>query len=280
LYLDSDRRGHYSQGARDGGRTMGLPEPVPAPAPDEAAVIQALRARTPARVLVGRAGPGYRTTTLLDLRQDQAAAVDAVRAELDLAAAFGPDFVERWGLFEVRTRAADRTDYLLRPDHGRRLDDTARAEVRRLGTARADLQVIVGDGLSAAALAAQVPPLLPLLEEQTQQRGWGFGRPFAIRHCRVGVLNDVGELLDPMVAVLLIGERPGMATAESLSAYLAYRPRPGDADARRNLISNIHARGVPPAEAVRRIVALADQLRRAQTSGVTVKEERPPPRLP
>jgi ethanolamine ammonia-lyase small subunit len=87
----------------------------------------------------------------------------------------------------------------------------------------------------------------------------------------------VGELLDPAVVVLLIGERPGLATAESLSAYLAYRPRPGDTDARRNLISNIHARGVPIGQAARRILALAEKMRQMQTSGVAVKEDLPLP---
>src|SRR5262249_12053544 len=94
-----------------------------------------------------------------------------------------------------------------------------------------------------------------------------------IRHCRVGVLNDIGDILDPEVVVLLIGERPGLATAESLSAYLAYRPRPGHTDAQRNLISNIHARGVGHEEAARRIMALAEQMRRRQKSGVVIKEE-------
>jgi ethanolamine ammonia-lyase small subunit len=133
--------------------------------------------------------------------------------------------------------------------------------------------VVIGDGLSAAAVAAQVPRLLPLLEAGARQRGWNFGRPFAVRYCRVGVLNDIGELLDPAVVVLLIGERPGLATAESLSAYMAYRPRPGHTDAQRNLVSNIHDRGVPPAAAAPRILALADTMRRLQTSGVEVKED-------
>jgi ethanolamine ammonia-lyase small subunit len=101
------------------------------------------------------------------------------------------------------------------------------------------------------------------------------GRPFLVRHCRVGVLNDVGELLDPIVVVLLIGERPGLATAESLSAYLAYRPRPGHVDSQRNLISNVHGRGVGQAEAARRVLALAERMRALQTSGVAVKEELP-----
>jgi ethanolamine ammonia-lyase small subunit len=232
-------------------------------------LLSLVRARTPARILVGRAGPSYRTATQLELRQDHAAAVDAVHADLDLP----PAFLEAWRLFEVRTRAGDKGQYLMRPDLGRRLSDAARAEVVRQCPAGADLQVVIGDGLSAAAVSKQVPPLLPLLAEGARQRGWGFGRPFVVRCCRVGVLNDVGELLDPAVVVLLIGERPGLATAESLSAYLAYRPRPGHTDAQRNLISNIHARGVPPAAAAPRILALADQLRRMQTSGVAVKED-------
>jgi ethanolamine ammonia-lyase small subunit len=231
--------------------------------------MSAVRARTPARILVGRAGPAYRTATALELRHDHAVAVDAVHAELDLP----PDLVARWNLFEVRSRARDKMEYLMRPDLGRRLDDAARETVVRQCSAAADVQVVIGDGLSVAAVAAQVPPLLPLLEAETRRRGWTFGRPFAVRYCRVGVLNDVGELLDPSVVVLLIGERPGLATAESLSAYLAYRPRSGHTDAQRNLISNIHARGVPPEAAALRVLALAEKMQQVQSSGISVKEE-------
>src|SRR5438094_10440092 len=117
--------------------------------------------------------------------------------------------------------------------------------------------------------------LLPLLESEFRSKGWNLGQPFAVRYCRVGVLNDVGALLDSLICVLLIGERPGLATAESLSAYLAYRPRPGHTDAQRNLISNVHARGVGPDEAARRILALAEQMMRARASGVGVKEQLP-----
>src|SRR5207244_4790065 len=124
-----------------------------------------------------------------------------------------------------------------------------------------------------SAVAAQVPGLLPLLEAETQRRGWSFGQPFVVRRCRVGVLNDVGEVLDPAVVVLLIGERPGLATAESLSAYLAYRPRAGHTDAQRNLISNIHDRGVLVENAAKRILALTQQMRSLQRTGVDVKED-------
>jgi ethanolamine ammonia-lyase small subunit len=227
-----------------------------------AELIAAIRARTPARILVGRVGASYRTATQLELRRDHAAALDAVHAEIDMQRDLGVDLVRRFRLFEVRTRAASKEEYLLRPDLGRRLDDTAREAIRKECPAGRVLQVAIGDGLSAAAVAAQVPGLLPLIEEETRRRDWSFGRPFFIRHCRVGVLNDIGEILDPEAVVLLIGERPGLATAESLSAYLAYRPRSGHTDAQRNLISNIHARGVSHEDAARRILALAEQMRR------------------
>jgi ethanolamine ammonia-lyase small subunit len=238
-------------------------------------LIAVVRARTPARILVGRAGPSYRTATQLELRRDHAAALDAVHAEVEMERDLGTELVRGFQLFEVRTRADSKEQYLVRPDLGRRLDDAARETLRRECPAGCVVQVAIGDGLSAAAIAAQVPCLLPLLAEQARERGWSFGRPFFIRHCRVGVLNDIGDILDPEVVVLLIGERPGLATAESLSAYLAFRPRAGHTDAQRNLISNIHARGVGPEEAARRIMALAEQMRRRQMSGIAVKEEFP-----
>jgi ethanolamine ammonia-lyase small subunit len=112
-----------------------------------------------------------------------------------------------------------------------------------------------------------------MLEAGAAGRGWTLGRTFAIRYCRVGILNDIGEALDPSVVVLLIGERPGLATADSLSAYLAYRPRSGQTDAHRNLISNIHDRGTSPEEASVRILDLAQQMMVKTLSGVAIKEE-------
>jgi ethanolamine ammonia-lyase small subunit len=235
--------------------------------------MQAVRARTPARILVGRAGPAYRTGTQLELRQDHAAALDAVHAELDLSRDLGRDFVEHWKMFEVRSQAPNKTEYLMRPDLGRRLEEAGRELMIRLYPPKAQLQIVIGDGLSAAAVVAQVPRLLPLLYDEVKSLGWTFGQPFFVRHCRVGIMNDIGEALDPEVVVLLIGERPGLATALSLSAYLAYRPRAGHTDAQRNLISNIHDRGVPAEVAAKRIVSLAAKLRELQRSGVSVKEE-------
>jgi ethanolamine ammonia-lyase small subunit len=226
---------------------------------------------TPARIFLGSAGLAHRTADTLALRADHAAARDAVDARMDLAA--GP--LAPLGLAELVTRVADQAEYRLRPDLGRRLSDESLVAFARDGTRGADLQVVVGDGLSATAVHAQVPALLPLLHDGAAARGWSWGRPFAVRHCRVGVLNDIGEVLDPAVVVLLIGERPGLGTAESLSAYLAYRPRSGCTDADRNLVSNIHARGTPVPEAAGRILDYAAALMAARRSGVEVKEPDP-----
>lgn len=239
-------------------------------------IVKKVRAQTPARLLAGRSGAAYRTNTQLELREAHAAARDAVRAELSLFTEAGGDFVRKWNLFEVCSRAGSKDEYLVRPDLGRRLNDASRAEVIRRCTAGQDLQVVIGDGLSVTAVAMQVPCLLPLLCEGAKTRGWSMGPIFVIRHCRVGILNEIGELLEPKVAVLLIGERPGLATAESLSAYMAYRPKASDTDAKRNLISNIHGRGVSTEQAVQRILDLAAAMMNTHKSGCELREERPP----
>src|ERR1700680_4903543 len=247
-------------------------------------VLRKIRERTPARILVGRAGAAYRTSTQLELREAHAAARDAVRAELNLETVFGAVFVKQWNLFEVCTEARSKEEYLLQPDLGRRLNESSRQELAKRCSCENDIQIAIGDGLSVTAVAAQVPSLLPLLHEGARARGWTIGNPFVIRHCRVGVLNEIGELLAPKVAVLLIGERPGLATAESLSAYMAYRPKASDTDANRNLISNIHVRGVGTEYAARRIFALAEVDMKPHQSGYHLREELPtkvaPDRLP
>jgi ethanolamine ammonia-lyase small subunit len=235
-------------------------------------VVERIRARTPARVLVDRAGAGYRTSTQLELRGAHAAARDAVRSELELERDLGRECVRAWRLFEVWTQARSKDEYLLRPDLGRRLREDAIRTVQARCPARADLQMVIGDGLSVTAVSAQVPALLPLIAQMAKARGWKLGQAFVIRHCRVGVMNHIGELLEPRVVVLLIGERPGLATAESLSAYMAFQPHAGDSDARRNLISNIHARGVLCEPAAKRIVNLAAQMMSRERSGVELKE--------
>jgi len=243
-------------------------------------IVRKVRARTPARLLVGRAGGAYRTGTQMDLRDAHAAARDAVRTELDLERDLGAGFVEHWKLFEVCSRASTKDEYLLRPDLGRAFSDRSREELKRRCLPGQRLQIAIGDGLSVTAVSAQVPGLLPLLCDGAQARGWTVGQTFVIRYCRVGILNEIGELLTPEVAVLLIGERPGLATAESLSAYLAYRPRRNHSDANRNLISNIHIRGVSPEDAAVRILHFAERMMKLGASGYHIREELPPAGLP
>jgi ethanolamine ammonia-lyase small subunit len=238
-------------------------------------ILKKVRAQTPARLLAGRSGAAYRTNTQLELREAHAAARDAVQTELNLSTDFGGDFVTKWNLFEVCSQTAAKQEYLLRPDLGRHLSEASRAEIRKRCTPGHDLQVVIGDGLSVTAVASQVPQLLPLLHERAKMRNWTVGEIFVIRHCRVGILNEIGGLLGPKVAVLLIGERPGLATSESLSAYMAYQPKTSDTDANRNLISNIHARGVSIQQAADRILSLAAAMMRTQKSGYQLREELP-----
>lgn len=230
-------------------------------------IVRKVRARTPARLLVGRAGATYRTTTQLELREAHAAARDAVRAELNPERDFGSDFVRHWKLLKACTRATTKDEYLLRPDLGRQFDNESRGVIQTSCPPACDLQIAIGDGLSVAAVKAQIPPLLPLLYGGAEQRRWQVGRVLVIHHCRVGILNQIGALLNPRVAVLLIGERPGLATADSLSAYLAYQPRAFHTDANRHVISNIHARGLDPHQAAGRILALAAGLMNPLTNG-------------
>lgn len=227
---------------------------------------------TPARVLLGRAGSSYRTSTMLQLRADHAAARDALHEQLDLAEEPMASLVTRFGIFEVASSAGSFAEHLARPDLGRRLPAAAIERITTLCPSPVDVQFVLGDGLSSAAVRTQVPALLPLLVDTATERGLSVGQTFFVRNCRVGALNDIGAAIDAEVVVLLVGERPGLATAESLSAYLAWRPRPGDTDERRNLISNIHDGGVLPGVAATRILALVELLRLHGRSGFEIRE--------
>ena len=228
---------------------------------------------TPARLLVGRAGAAYRTETQLQLREDHAKARDAVRAELDLTTAFDSEFIEKWHLFDVNTRASTKLEYLARPALGREFNHDSRGEISRRCLPDRNIQIVIGDGLSALAIQTQVPHLLPLLFQGASKSGWSVGQTFVVHHCRVGILNEIGELLKPQIAILLIGERPGLASAESMSAYMAYQPSRSHSDANRNLVSNIHDRGLSAVSAAARIMNLSAHMMRLGISGCTLKEQ-------
>jgi len=243
------------------------------PNADSAEIVRRIKLHTPARLLVGRAGAAYRTETQLQLREDHASARDAVRAEFELKTAFDAAFIEKWNLFAVSTRASTKLEYLARPALGREFGDESREEILRRCSPDRDIQIVIGDGLSAFAIQTQVPQLLPLLVEGAGNSGWSIGQTLVVHHCRVGVLNEIGELLKPKVAIVLIGERPGLASAESMSAYMAYQPGRFHSDANRNLVSNIHDRGLSAPSAAARILNLSAQMMRLGISGCTLKEQ-------
>jgi ethanolamine ammonia-lyase small subunit len=241
------------------------------PQPAWPEIVRKIRARTAARIFVER-GASYTTQMELDLRAAHASAVDAVWAEFDLQKDFPPDFVFQWELFQVSSRAESKSQFLLRPDLGRKLSDAGKDLIAQRCARKPDFQIVIGDGLSGSAISEQVPELFPLLQQRARANGWSIGPSFVVRYCRVGIMNDIGDLVSPRVIVLLIGERPGLATAASLSAYLAYCPVSGRTDADRNLISNIHARGIQVEEAADRIVDLAMRMMTLKRSGTTLKE--------
>jgi ethanolamine ammonia-lyase small subunit len=234
-------------------------------------IVRRIRARTPARIFVQR-GASYTTQMELELRSARAGAVDAVWSEFDLQKDFSPEFAAQWNLFQVSSQANSKSQFLLRPDLGRKLSDAGKQLVAQHCLRAPDFQIVIGDGLSGTALAEQVPALFPLLQQRARASAWSIGSPFVVRYCRVGIMNDIGDLLSPKVIVLLIGERPGLATATSLSAYMAFGPRSGHTDADRNLISNIHARGVRIEDAADRIMNLASQMMTLKRSGTMLKE--------
>lgn len=235
-------------------------------------IMREIRLRTPARIFVKR-GAAYSTQMQLELRGAHAKAVDAVWSEFDLKRDLPAAFVAQWKLFQVSSQADAKSQFLLRPDLGRKLSEGGRVAIGERCLKAAEVQVVIGDGLSVAAVSTQVPRLLPLVREQFQKRGWAMGQTFCVRYCRVGIMNDIGDLLLPKVLVLLIGERPGLATVESLSAYMGYRPKKRQSDADRNLISNIHDRGIPVEEAAERITNLAATMMAQGRSGTGVREE-------
>ena len=235
--------------------------------PLDADGLAALMECTSARIGAGRAGPRLRTGALQLFQSDLAVTKDALARDVD------PGLLERLGLFSVRTRIeGGKEQYLLRPDLGRRLDEEARRTVAERCVKGPDVQICVGDGLSAQAVEVNLGKILPVLQAGCRTAGLSVGTPFFIQHCRVGVMNDIGELIQPGVLILLIGERPGLGRADSMSAYMAYRPQPGHTDAERDVICNIFdGGGANPLEAGAYALRLAQKMLRMQASGVKLK---------
>jgi ethanolamine ammonia-lyase small subunit len=227
--------------------------------------LRALMASTSARIGVGRAGPRYRTGSLLLFQADHAITQDALMRDVD------PGLLEELGLFAVQTQVSDREAYLLRPDLGRLLSPEARATLAERCTKAPQVQLVVGDGLSAAAIEANLREILPVIVQGLRSAGLSIGTPFFVRFARVGLMNDINTVLDAQVVVLLIGERPGLGRAESMSAYLGFQPRPESTDADRNVICNIFDGGTNPLEAGAAVVQLVQEILTRKASGVKMK---------
>ncbi len=235
-------------------------------APFEPAALQSLLDATPARIAVGRTGLGtrYRTNTLLRFRADHAAAKDAVMSEVD------PKLIERLGFFEVQTQATDKKHFLIRPDAGRALSEEARAEVQRRCARAPQLQIVYGDGLSAAALNEHLEGFHRALEKELAALGVRPGTPFFVRHSRVKVMDEIARLVDAEAALFVCGERPGLGYSDSLSAYYIYRPAAGATDANREVISNINPRGLEPARGAKMTAEAVARILRERKSGIVL----------
>lgn len=254
-----------------------------------------LRALTPARVALGCAGPAQPTGAHLAFQLAHAQARDAVHLALDAPAL-------REGLahlghevLTLHSAAADRPTYLRRPDLGRRLDEASRRTLLEHAGAqgrymaeeggacpakrRHDLALVVADGLSALAVATHAPPflqgLLARLRNDTGQR-WSVAPLCAVAQGRVAVADEIGHLLGARAVVILIGERPGLSSPDSMGLYLTWMPRPGLSDAQRNCISNVRPAGLPLDDAAARLHHLLAQMRRRQVSGVALKDDSAP----
>lgn len=227
-----------------------------------------LRALTPARVGLGRTGVSQETADLLDFQRAHAQARDAVHAGLG-AAALAAELAAITGgeVVRLHSAAADRATYLQRPDLGRRLDEASRAGLR---TGDWELAMIVADGLSAIAAEQHAPEvvreLLPRLE------GWRLAPLAVVEQGRVAIGDEIGAALGARLAVVLIGERPGLSSPDSLGAYITWEPGPGRTDAERNCISNIRVGGLSYAASAGQLSYYLEEARRRRLTGIALKE--------
>lgn len=235
--------------------------------PKDPAALKELIASTSARIGVGRSGPRYRTNSLLLFQGDHAVTQDALYRDVD------QKLLDDYGLFTVQTAITEgKEQFLLRPDLGRQLSEAAKRTINEKCTKNPNIQLVVGDGLSASAIESNLRQIYPVLVQGFQSAGLTFGTPFFIKYCRVGVMNDVGDLIQPDVVILLIGERPGLGRAESMSAYMGYKPQRGNNDADRDVVCNIFENGgTNPLEAGAFIVQFAQKMMQHQASGVKLK---------
>lgn len=239
----------------------------------------ALRRHTRARIALGRAGSSLPTREVLDFGVSHAMARDAVHLPLDTRALREAIETVGYETAEVASRAADRHTYLLRPDLGRRVAPEDVERLRAMARQPApDLLFVVGDGLSSLAVARQAAPLLAEVQARWSE-GWRSGPVVIARQSRVALADEVGEALGARMVAMLIGERPGLTSPDSLGVYLTWAPKVGCHDAQRNCISNIRPEGLSHAAAAHKLLWLAREARRLQLTGVELKDESDVPEI-
>jgi len=218
----------------------------------------------------GRGPARPRTRTLLLFQSDHGVTQDAIYGEVS------EEVKTKLNLFTVKTQVADRDEYLLRPDLGRRLSDEAKKLITERCVKKPQVQIVVGDGLSAAAVNNNVPEIYPIIEQGLKSAGVTVGTPFFIQFARVGVINDVNDVIGADVVVILLGERPGLGVADALSAYMGFKPGPGKTDAERDVVCMItYHGGTNPLEAGAFVVELIKKTLKHQASGVELKLKTP-----
>lgn len=231
-----------------------------------------LRAATPARIFLPSAGAAIATKANLDFSLAHARARDAVERPLNAGALAEELRARSLSPVCVETAAADRRAYLARPDLGRRLKDASRQLLADV-SGETDIAFVVVDGLSAGAVMAHAVPLLDAVLAMFRADSWKIGPVALVQQGRVAIGDEIGEILKAQLVAVLIGERPGLSSPESLGVYLTFSPRIGRTDAERNCLSNIHTQGMSYAEAAQRLFFLSTQARERRISGVELKDD-------
>ena len=234
--------------------------------PHNMEALKMMRASTPARILMGRAGARQRTASYLNFLADHAAAQDAVYQDVS------DEFLERTNLFKTQTIVENKDGYLQTPERGKKLNEASKKLVLEKCEKGKNVQIIVVDGLSSTSIEANVEDVLPSLMQGLKAEGLSVGTPFFVKYGRVGVQDEIGQLLDCDVVVELVGERPGLITAESMSSYMIYRPSKDTVEADRTVISNIHRGGTPPVEAGAHMATVVKKMIDNKASGVKLSE--------
>ena len=221
-----------------------------------------LKTRTPARLGMGKAGARYKTVSMLRFRADHAAAQDAVFSQVP------EDYAQKNGMMEVKTRCRDKDEYLTRPDLGRCFDEENQQKIRSAVAGTPTVQIVVGDGLSSAAIQANAMDCMAAIRDGLKARNIQTGDAIFVRYCRVGAGDAVGDVVGCQVVCVLVGERPGLVTDKSMSAYITYQPHTGVSESSRTVVSNIHGGGTPAVEAGAHIAELIEKILQRKVSGV------------